>query len=215
MQRPDSFQKLAWAAFITTSALLIIAGAVWGIRLLTSLHSQASTTTPLADLAVGGFPMSGDLAPDFTLTDQFGHTVTLSSLRGHEVVLAFIDSQCITLCPLTAEIMYDAKARLSASQPVRYSWSPSTPILLQPAELRCKPGPSNTGCCISGYSLQEQHNNSSPSTACTRYMTRLAQTGAVVHDPTMFIIDAKGRERLYFETLDSNSQSDLVVKKSG
>src|SRR5947199_5720061 len=35
------------------------------------------------------FSTDGDLAPDFKLTDQFGHSVTLSSLRGHEVVLAF------------------------------------------------------------------------------------------------------------------------------
>jgi cytochrome oxidase Cu insertion factor (SCO1/SenC/PrrC family) len=81
---------------------------------LTIVRSQPPTPQP-TNIAIGGFPMTGDPAPDFKLTDQFGHSVTFSSLRGHEVVLAFIDSRCTSLCPLTAEIMYDAKAHLSSS----------------------------------------------------------------------------------------------------
>jgi cytochrome oxidase Cu insertion factor (SCO1/SenC/PrrC family) len=33
--------------------------------------------------------------------------------------------------------------------------------------------------------------------------------GAVTHDPATLVIDATGHERLYFETLDSSSKSDL------
>ena len=113
MQHPDSMQKLTRTVFIATSLLVIIAGAVWGIRLHTMVRSQP-TVQPV-DNAIGGFPMSGNAAPDFNLTDQFGHPVTLSSLRGHEVVLAFIDSRCTSICPLTANIMYDARANLGAS----------------------------------------------------------------------------------------------------
>jgi hypothetical protein len=39
--------------------------------------------------------------------------------------------------------------------------------------------------------------------------------GNDVHDPAVFIIDASGRERLYFETLDSNSQADLKSEIDG
>jgi len=81
MRHPDSFQKLAQAALIGTSALVLIAAAVWGIRFLTTLRHQA--TAQPSNIAIGGFPMGGDPAPDFTLIDQFGHPVTLSSLRGH------------------------------------------------------------------------------------------------------------------------------------
>src|SRR5258708_32411240 len=113
---PDGRQKLTLVALIATTALVIITATVWGIRLFALSHNQAVTqSTNPANYAIGGFPMTGNLAPDFKLTDQFGHSVTLSSLRGHEVVLAFIDSQCKTLCPLTAEIMYDAKVALGAS----------------------------------------------------------------------------------------------------
>ncbi len=34
-------------------------------------------------------PQVGQQAPDFTLTDQNGSTVSLSSARGHKVVLVF------------------------------------------------------------------------------------------------------------------------------
>src|SRR5437588_7744800 len=98
-------RRVALVAFIATTVLVIIAGTIWGIRLVIMNHHQA-TTQPI-DNGIAGFPMTGDVAPDFKLIDQFGQTVTLSSLRGREVVLAFIDSRCTTLCPLTSEIMYD------------------------------------------------------------------------------------------------------------
>ena len=115
MRHLDGMQKLTRAAFLATTALVIITATVWGIRLFALSRNQTVTqSTNPANYAIGGFPVAGNLAPDFTLTDQFGHSVTLSSLRGHEVVLAFIDSRCKDVCPLTAQIMYDAKARLKA-----------------------------------------------------------------------------------------------------
>src|SRR2546429_9582664 len=116
MRNQDSMQKLALAALVATSTLVLIVGAVWGIRFYNMARRQSvpQSTNPTS-YPIGGFPMTGNLAPDFTLTDQFGHTMTLSSLRGHEVVLAFIDARCKTLCPLTAQIMYDAKVQLGSS----------------------------------------------------------------------------------------------------
>ncbi len=58
-----------------------------------------------------GTPLSRP-APDFTLTDQFGHPVSLRSFHGKVVVLAFNDSECTTICPLTTTAMLDAKAML-------------------------------------------------------------------------------------------------------
>ena len=58
-----------------------------------------------------GTALSGR-APGFTLTDQFGRKVSLASFRGRVVVLAFNDSQCTTICPLTTTTMVEAKAML-------------------------------------------------------------------------------------------------------
>lgn len=55
------------------------------------------------------------VAPGFTLTDQFGQPVSLRSYRGKVVILAFNDSECTTVCPLTTAAMVDAKAMLGAA----------------------------------------------------------------------------------------------------
>ena len=56
-----------------------------------------------------------EVAPNFTLTDQFGQPVSLSSYRGKVVILAFNDSECTTVCPLTTAALVDAKAMLGAA----------------------------------------------------------------------------------------------------
>ena len=58
-----------------------------------------------------GTRLSG-AAPGFSLTDQFGKRVSLSSMRGKVVVLAFNDPECTTICPLTTTAMLHAKALL-------------------------------------------------------------------------------------------------------
>jgi cytochrome oxidase Cu insertion factor (SCO1/SenC/PrrC family)/thiol-disulfide isomerase/thioredoxin len=51
-------------------------------------------------------------APNFTLTDQFGRRVSLTAFRGKVVLLAFVDSRCTTVCPLTTTSMVQAKRLL-------------------------------------------------------------------------------------------------------
>ena len=216
MRHLDGMQKLTRTAFIATTALVIITATVWGIRLFAMSRNQTVTqSTNPADYAIGGFPITGNLAPDFTLTDQFGHSVTLSSLRGHEVVLAFIDSRCKSLCPLTATIMYDAKVRLGASAASRVelvavnanpaatsvavvqAWSINHGLLHQWLFL--------TGAAQQLWSIYHLYN----------VYVQVGSDGEVEHDPKTFIIDAQGHERLYFETLDSSNKSDLNSQELG
>jgi len=216
MRHLDEMQKLTRIAFIATIALVIITATVWGIRLFAMSRNQTVTqSTNPANYPIGGFPMTGNLAPDFKLTDQFGHSVTLSSLRGHEVVLAFIDSRCKTLCPLTATIMYDAKVALGAeassrvelvavnanptaiSVAVVQAWSIAHGMLHQWLFL--------TGTAQQLWSIYHSYH----------VYVQVGSDGAVVHDAATIIIDANGRERLYFETLDSNSKSDLSSQEIG
>ena len=213
MRHSSGIQKLALAGLIATSALVVVAAMVLGIRLLTMHRNQASVP-PTTD-TVGGFPMNGNLAPDFNLVDQFGHSVTLSSMRGREVVLAFIDSRCKTLCPLTAEIMYNAKKQLGSStasqvvlvainaNPVAnsvaavQSWSINHGMLHQWLFL--------TGTAQQLQSVYHQYG----------LYDQVTSDGQVTHDPAMYIIDASGRERLFFETFDSNTASDLSSEEIG
>ena len=52
------------------------------------------------------------MAPGFALTDQSGTPVSLRQFRGKVVVLAFVDSRCTTVCPLTTVSMTEAVGML-------------------------------------------------------------------------------------------------------
>jgi len=89
---------------------VLVVGAVILVRSNAPAQSQADAlaANPYLD---PGTPVSG-VAPDFTLSDQFGQPVSLHSYRGKVVILAFNDSECTTVCPLTTTAMLDAKAML-------------------------------------------------------------------------------------------------------
>ncbi len=65
--------------------------------------SSASTSTTAASGFAGAALPPGVRAPSFTLTDQSGRPVSLSSLRGRPVVIAFPYTHCRNSCVLIAQ----------------------------------------------------------------------------------------------------------------
>lgn len=59
----------------------------------------------------GGAP-----APNFTLTDQHGQSVSLAQFRGKSVVLSFTDDQCTDICTLLAQDVRTADRDLGAAR---------------------------------------------------------------------------------------------------
>jgi protein SCO1/2 len=59
-------------------------------------------------------------APNFTLTDQNGQSFTLSSQRGHVVVLTFLDPVCNSECPTEAQQMRAAAQALGANSGTQF-----------------------------------------------------------------------------------------------
>ncbi len=57
-------------------------------------------------------------APDFTLRDQSGRSVSMSGLRGRVLALTFLDTQCTNLCPLQARFLGTAQSDLGTSTPL-------------------------------------------------------------------------------------------------
>ena len=216
MRHPDTMRKLALAALIATSLLVVIAGSIWVSRLVALRIAPAATPVQVGNNnAILGFPINGDMAPDFNLEDQFGHPVSLSSLRGQEVVLAFIDSRCTSLCPLTANIMYNAKAQLGASATskvtlVAINANPTATSIATVQAWSINHGMLHQWLFLTGSPQQLQD-------VYHRYgvYVQVDANGNDVHDASMYIIDAQGHERLLFETLDSNSKPDLNSEESG
>jgi protein SCO1 len=110
---------------LTVLALCVIAA---GTLLAVALHHRAATS-PNSDIRLTGIPASvptnladvmalsptaAHRAPDFTLTDQRGHRMSLSDFRGRVVVLEFMDPHCTDICPLVAREFVNAYHDLGA-----------------------------------------------------------------------------------------------------
>ena len=73
------------------------------------------TADPILALAISGDSSSLDVpAPDFSLTDQDGRTVSLASLRGKVVLMTFLDPVCTSDCPIIAQEFKQAGQLLGA-----------------------------------------------------------------------------------------------------
>lgn len=87
---------------------------------------------------LSGTALDGAAAPDFTLTDGVsGSALTLSSLRGSVVVIAFLYSHCPDVCPITASKFRAAQKELGADAArVRFVAVSVDPDGDTPAEVR-------------------------------------------------------------------------------
>lgn len=79
------------------------------------------TATPPATFAAGT-ALGGKPATPFTLTDQYGHTVSLASLKGHPIFLTFMDATCTQECPITAQWVDWTANFLGAKDAAQVRW---------------------------------------------------------------------------------------------
>jgi len=176
---------------IVALAVIVVSGAS-----LTSGGAQPATTAldsnPYLD---PGTHLSGP-APDFTLTDQFDRPVSLRSFRGKVVILAFNDSECTTICPLTTTAMVDARRMLgSAADDVQLLGIDANPTATSVADVR---GYSQT------HGMVHQWHFLTGSVSALKqvwkaYKIEVAiEQGQIDHTPALFMIDPQGRlARLY------------------
>jgi len=94
---------LAGAAIVTVFAVM----RAHGPQLARPSGIPASVSDAQINL-MGLAPVPARPAPGFTLTDQDGRTLSLSSLRGKVVVLEFMDPHCTDICPIVSQEYVDA-----------------------------------------------------------------------------------------------------------
>jgi protein SCO1 len=114
------------AIIAAAAAVLVVAASAGFMATRVRQHQQAaglraagipaSVSTSLANLMQLS-PVPATSAPGFTLADQDGHTMSLASLRGHAVVLEFMDPHCTDICPIVSREFIDAYRDLGASAP--------------------------------------------------------------------------------------------------
>ncbi len=137
-------------------------------------------------------------APDFTLSDQFGQPVSLHSFRGRVVILAFNDSECTTVCPLTTTAMLDAKAMLgragSRVQLLGVDANPAATSLEDVWSYSQLHGMLHAWHFMTGSLAQLRR-------VWKRYAVEAAiERGQITHTPALFVIDPHGREAKVYIT---------------
>ena len=124
------------AVWIALSAVALAVILVGGVELTASNPRSAGDTLQSNPYLDPGTRLSGP-APDFRLTDEFDAPVSLRSFRGKVVILAFNDSECTTICPLTTSAMVEAKAMLgSAAGSVQLLGIDANPTATQVKDVR-------------------------------------------------------------------------------
>jgi cytochrome oxidase Cu insertion factor (SCO1/SenC/PrrC family) len=104
------------ATFGTMTSLTAIGVIVAGVVPMAAAQANPAASTILAESVDGPAVPVDAAAPDFTLTDQNGRRLALSSLRGKVVLLTFLDPVCVTACPLIAREFWQAGRMLSAGE---------------------------------------------------------------------------------------------------
>ncbi len=88
--------------------------AIGGLVAALALRQTPTQSTPPPSPYRGSIPPPGVRAPDFTLRDYRGQSVTMSKLRGVVVLLSFVDSKCTQKCPIVTSVIAQAMKKLPA-----------------------------------------------------------------------------------------------------
>lgn len=113
MHKPTMRTVSRW---MVISLVAIVGGS---IALHSVLYGSAGAAT--APHLAAGKSLDGQLAPDFTLRDQAGQAIRLSHLRGHVVVVTFLDATCVSACAVSAQCL-DQTGQLLASASSQVEW---------------------------------------------------------------------------------------------
>jgi protein SCO1/2 len=181
------------------------------IAWLVALVFGACAPAPLAGTDLGATD-----APDFTLTDGVsGRAVTLSAQRGQVVALTFLYTNCPDVCPLTATRFRAAQTELQGDATrvtfIAVSVDPDrdTPQAVQAFS-------AAHGLASNWFYLVGGRAQLSPVWAAYGIGVQ-AGSAAVTHNDAVYLIDARGRERvlLHSEDLVTNLTNDLRALLKG
>jgi protein SCO1/2 len=177
--------------FPVTSGLLLtllVVGALAACQV--SAEGQSYKGTELPDRP---------FAPDFHLVDQAGRAAALSDSRGEPVVLTFLDSRCVDVCPLTAVMLREtAKALGASSGQVAFLGVNTNSFAAEVEDVRLWTEENRLGE-IAGWRFLTGSPRELEAVWQAYFIAVEATTARdVTHGAGIYLIDRQGRERWYF-----------------
>jgi cytochrome oxidase Cu insertion factor (SCO1/SenC/PrrC family) len=160
-------------------------------------QARAAAANPDLD---PGTSLGAQPAPGFRLVSQFGQRMSLRQFRGKVVILAFTDSQCTTVCPLTTASMVQARDLLgTAGDQVRLLGIDANPKATSVTDVTAYSrahGIVNQWDFLTGSLPQLQ------AVWKAYHVYVQIQAGQIDHTPALYVIDQRGRERkIYLTTM--------------
>lgn len=153
-------------------------------------------------------------APPFTLTDQFGAKVSLSQFARKVVVLAFVDSECTTICPLTTVSMTEAVHMLgpAAAKHVQLLGIDANPDATAVSDVRAY---SDAHQMLHSWHFLTGSKSQLTSVWRAYHVYVAASHHNIDHEPALYVIDPQGKERTLYLTQMAyagvGQQADLIA----
>jgi cytochrome oxidase Cu insertion factor (SCO1/SenC/PrrC family) len=202
---PATRLRLRAAATVIVAATAAIAGCASSSASNGPAGGTSAAAAAAQQRAAGANPdldpgtaLNGIPAPEFSLTNQFGQRMSLSDFRGKVVILAFTDSECTTVCPLTTQSMLAAKQLLGkAGEQVQLLGIDANPTATAVSDVKAYSqvhGMMNQWDFLTGSAQQL----AAVWKAYDIYVQIVK--GQVDHTPALFIIDGRGREQKLYMT---------------
>lgn len=171
--------------------LLVVGAAMTAVAVGGRSGSASAPAVTLHGDAV--WAAGGHLAPELGLTDQDGRRISIRSLRGHVVLLTFLDSRCTKDCPIEGRELARVRARLGSSLGAQ--------LVVVSVDTADTPGSARRFVAESGLSgafrwhwLMGSHAQLAPVWA--RYgVTVQPEHGDIAHSTVLYLLDAHGFER--------------------
>jgi protein SCO1/2 len=191
---------------LISRVLVLVLVVVIGGLLLVLQHNAGSQSTPprASALTLKGADLGATPAPDFTLTDASGATVSLASLRGHPVVLTFLYTHCPDECPLTAEKLRVAAQTLGTQGAAQVRW-----VVVSVDPTGDTPASANAFVAahhLTGTAQYLLGTQAQLALVWDAYHIAVqpggnaqAMVNGVDHTVGVFVLDAEGRERAYLD----------------
>ena len=171
-------------------ALAVATEGAWVVR---KVHAARAVTTwahgVQGDTELPeAYPRQTGAAPDFTLIDQHGRAISLSSFKGTPLVLTFVFAHCQTMCPLIVGTLKRASPDRAPVLMVTLDPWRDTPSTLPgiarqwalPARFHVLSSPrvSEVLRVVDAYGVRAERNE---------------RSGDIVHPGLVLLIDARGR----------------------
>ena len=195
-------RRLRLALGATTALALVLAVILASSTGRGSSSNTAPATGP--ESSFDGAALPGDIgAPDFTLTNELGHSVSLADYRGQVVVLTFLYSTCGDTCTVIAQQIRGALNELPHQVPVLIvSADPATDSRASVDRFLAQTSLSGRAQYLTGPLSQLRP-------IWRAYRIKPASAGARVFDEyaSVMLLDRAGRERVLFQSEQMTPES--------